>query len=481
MHPWFRILSRLGFTLILAGGWPLLQADELDDTIRSLMKQRKVPGLSLAVVAHGKIVRAEAYGFVQAGGPSRVTTDTLFQAGSVSKPVAALAALRLVQANQLALDTDVNRSLRSWKVPDNSFTTKEKVTLRRLLNHTAGITVHGFPGYARTAELPTVIQILNGQKPANTPAIEVDLFPGSQWRYSGGGYTVMQQLVEDVTRQPYANFMRETVLQPLQMNASTFTQPLPLNLAERAATGHESGGKPVAGRWHVYPEMAAAGLWTTPSDLARFAIAVQDSLAGKPGAILSSETARLMVTRGLGGYGLGFSLSSNGATERFTHGGRDRGFDTQFTAYRETGQAAVVMININDDSSFMSQVMAAIGRHYRWPSYAPYAPPKPIEDREPAVTNLLQNVVKTLQHGEFARDEFSEAAAENLAATLRQPDFLEDFRTWGDLTAFTLVGRRTEGSSRHYRYHALFEHNSMILACSFDPAGKIIRFDFEPE
>lgn len=197
---------------------------------------------------------------------------TLFQAGSISKPVAALAALRLVEQGKLSLDEDVNAKLVSWKVPGNEFTKEQKVTLRRLLTHSAGLTVHGFPGYAAGAQVPTLVQVLNGEKPANTPAIRVDTVPGRLWRYSGGGYTIMQQLLIDVTQKSFPELMRQLVLEPAGMKHSTYEQPLPPARAGEAATAHDANGQPVKGQFHTYPEMAAAGLWTTPTDLALLAI-----------------------------------------------------------------------------------------------------------------------------------------------------------------------------------------------------------------
>ena len=233
------------------------------------MRKRQVAGLSLAIIQDGKIVKARGYGVTERSGDSPVTTATLFQAGSISKSVSALGALRLVEQSKLALDEDVNARLVTWKVPVNEFTKEKKVTLRGLLSHTAGLTVHGFPGYATDDPVPTVVQILDGAKPANTKPIRVDFVPGSQWRYSGGGYTVMQQMIVDVTGAPFPRFMREAVLGPLAMKDSTFEQPLPAGTAKQTASGHVGDRSPVKGRWHIYPEMAAAGLWTTPSDLVR--------------------------------------------------------------------------------------------------------------------------------------------------------------------------------------------------------------------
>lgn len=345
-------------------------ADDLDDFIREQLRKRQVPGLSLAIIQDGKIVKAKSYGFTDKSGSTPLTTATLFQAGSVSKSVAAVGALRLVQAGTLSLDEDVNTKLRSWKVPENDFTKAKKVTLRGLLSHTTGLTVHGFPGYEAGGPVPTVVQILDGSSPANTAPVRVDFAPGTRWRYSGGGYTVMQQLMLDVTGKPFPQLMQETVLGPLMMTGSTYEQPLPADKAAATATGHHENRSSVKGRWHVYPEMAAAGLWTTPSDLARFAIGIQNAFAGKPGAVLSPEMARQMLTNQKDNDGLGVFLEGEGHTMRFGHGGRDEGFDALLTATAETGQGVVIMINANDNSRMLNRIVDAIATEYHWPGYA---------------------------------------------------------------------------------------------------------------
>jgi CubicO group peptidase (beta-lactamase class C family) len=272
-----------------------------------------------------------------------------------------------VELGKLDLDEDVNAKLVTWKVPAYDFCREKKVTLRGLLSHTAGLTVHGFPGYATDGPVATVVQVLDGAKPANTPAIRVDIAPGSKWRYSGGGYTVMQQMVIDVTGKPFPQFMREAVLAPLDMTESTFEQPLPAERARITATGHRNDRSPVKGRWHIYPEMAAAGLWTTPSDLARFAIGVQAALAGTSDRTLSRRMARQMITEVKGEYGLGFGLHGSGSSLQFGHGGRDEGFDARLVAFAETGQGAAIMINANDNSRMVSRIVEAIAREYHWP------------------------------------------------------------------------------------------------------------------
>ena len=293
MHPIHRLFL-LAFVVVALTA----RADPIDDTVAALMAKRKIHGLSLAVIQDGAIVKAQGYGFIDGSGKTPVTTDTLFQAGSISKPVSALGMLALVEKERLSLDADVNGVLKTWKVPENDLTKTERVTLRRLLSHSAGLTVHGFPGYAVGTTVPTLVQVLDGNKPANTAAIRVDLLPGSKWRYSGGGYTVAQQLVIDVAGQSFPAFMHATVLKPLGMTASTFEQPLPAEKAALTATGHlPTGARPVPGRWHIYPEMAAAGLWTTPSDLARFAIAVQDAVAARATPVISTKLTREMLTK----------------------------------------------------------------------------------------------------------------------------------------------------------------------------------------
>ncbi|MEK7832245.1 MAG: serine hydrolase domain-containing protein [Acidobacteriota bacterium] len=254
-------------------------------TIADRMKHYKVPGVSVAVINDGKIEWAKGYGVTEAGGGSTpVTSDTMFQAASISKPVAAMGMLALVEKGLLTLDEDVNVKLKSWKVPDNDFTKEQKVTLRRLASHSAGLTVHGFRGYAAGEAVPTTVQILDGQKPANSAAVRVDVLPGSKWRYSGGGITVMQLLMTEAAGKPFPALMQESVLGKIGMNNSTYEQPLPADKTAKAAMGHRANGEIVKGKFHAYPEMAAAGLWTRSRMccLARLALAGADSAGREP-------------------------------------------------------------------------------------------------------------------------------------------------------------------------------------------------------
>jgi CubicO group peptidase (beta-lactamase class C family) len=328
-----------------------------------------VPGVSIAVIHNGRIEWARGFGVKSVGGPA-VTPDTLFQAASISKPVAAMAALRLVQAGKLDLDTDVNQYLKSWKVPGNQFTEKTKVTLRELLTHTAGLTVHGFAGYAAGVPLPTLLQILNGEKPANSDPIRVDVQPGTVWRYSGGGYVVVQQLLEDVTGVPFQKLMHDTVLEPIGMSKSTYEQPLPNSRMAEVALPYQGDGQPVAGGPHVYPEMAPAGLWTTPSDLARYAIEVQNSLAGTSNRVLSKAMVQQMLTAGLNDQGLGPGLGGSAGHRYFTHGGANEGYRCNLIAYNQ-GDGVAIMTNGDNGGQLASEILRSVAREYGWPDFQP--------------------------------------------------------------------------------------------------------------
>jgi CubicO group peptidase (beta-lactamase class C family) len=340
-------------------------------TIEERLRFYRVPGVSVAVVDGGRIAWAKAWGEAEAGSGVPVDTATLFQAASISKPVAAAGALALVEAGVLELDADVNERLRSWRVPENAHTAAEKVTLRRLLSHSAGTTVHGFPGYAAGVPVPSLVQVLDGAPPANTAAVRVDTVPGSLWRYSGGGTSIVQLLMADATGRPFAELMRERVLEPAGMRRSAYAQPLPEARLREAAAGHRSDGTPVPGWHHTYPEQAAAGLWTTPSDLARFAIEIQRAYMGDRDRLISPEMARRMLTQQAGSMGLGFALEGEGEALWFEHGGANEGFRAHFAALGERGQGAFVMTNGDAGTELAMEILRAVAREYGLPGFQP--------------------------------------------------------------------------------------------------------------
>ncbi|HET6892432.1 MAG TPA: serine hydrolase, partial [Pyrinomonadaceae bacterium] len=339
-------------------------------SITERMKHYKVPGLSIAVIKDFKIEWVRAYGLKDIESNEPISTDTLFQAGSISKSVAAMVAMKKVEEGKISLDENINNRLVSWRLPDNEFTVKKKVTLRNLLSHTAGTTVHGFPGYAVTEKVPTLQQVLDGSAPANTVPVRVDFEPGTRFRYSGGGTTIAQLAIMDVEKRPYPEIARDTVLAPLNMTNSTYSQPLPADWRRKAATGYRSSGEEVEGKIHIYPEMAAAGLWTTPTDLARFAIEVQLSLAGKSNKILKKDSVDMMTKSFMDNAGLGFFIEKHGNALYFGHGGADEGFRAELLVSRDKGYGIAVMAN-SDNGQILREVIRSVAREYGWDEFLP--------------------------------------------------------------------------------------------------------------
>ncbi len=335
------------------------------------MKHYDVPGVSIAVIDNGMIAWAKGYGVREKGTDTPVGTDTLFQAASISKPVTATATLQLVQEGKLDLDTNVNSYLKSWQLPENEFTTDHPVTLRGIMTHTAGLSVSGFLGYRRGRPLPTTVQILDGVEPANSNPVRVIRRPGTKWSYSGGGTTIQQLILEDVTKIDFATLLEQRVLQPLKMSDSTFAQPLPEHLEDRAVRAQGRGVK--SRTWNVYPELAAAGLWTTPSDLARFAIGIRKAYRGESNAILSGETATQMLTPSKiltdsgQAYGLGPMVIGDGETMEFCHSGGNLGFRCKMVLFADSGDGAVVMTNGFRGGNLYQEILHSIATAYQWP------------------------------------------------------------------------------------------------------------------
>ena len=388
----FAVLLLSAFSLLIGG--EKLHADRIkriEQGLRSVnaiegdqgwslaerMAHYGTPGLGVAVIENYQIVWFKVYGVADRETGAPVKPTTFFQAGSISKPVAAYGALKMVQDGWLTLDGDINDKLKRWRLPDNEFTKDQKVNLTHLLSHTGGVTVHGFPGYAIDEPVPTVVQVLDGQPPANTAPIRVDQKPGQTRRYSGGGYTIVQLAMMDVAEASFPDLMRELVLAPLEMRRSAFDQPLPPELLKHAAAGVLPDGEAVRGKRHTYPEMAAAGLWTNAEDLARFAIEIQLALKGK-GKALHRETAEKMMAPITPSGSRGFGLINLDGETYFEHGGWDEGFCAQLIAHRDKGYGVVVMINSNHPE-LMNELIQGVGLEYGWTGYKQHSQ-RPIPD-----------------------------------------------------------------------------------------------------
>ena len=335
-------------------------------TLVNRMAEMHVPGVSIAVMHGGRIEWAKGYGVARMGGVP-VTPETRFQAGSISKPVAAMAALRLVEQGKFSLDADVNDSLKSWKLPPGEAQNAKPVTLRELLTHTGGTTVHGFRGYAAGEDVATLLQVLNGEKPANSKPIRIEAPPGEKWNYSGGGYTIVQQMMIDASGEDFPTLLEESVLVPIGMTHSTYHQPLPNRFKPMAAAPYDNNGEPIKGGAYTYPELAAAGLWTTPSDILLFAREIQTSLAGKSNHVISEKMTRAMVTPGLGHWGLGLQIGGSPDNQHFGHGGDNAGFHNLFVAYEKDGEGFAVMTNGGHGPALAAEIERAVAAEYGWP------------------------------------------------------------------------------------------------------------------
>jgi len=334
------------------------------------MKYYGVPGVSIAVINNSKLEWTKGYGVAKAGSNKAVTTETMFQAASISKPITATVALYFVQNGKLNLDTDVNEQLKSWKVPENEYTKEQKVTLRRILSHTAGLTVSGFRGYRENEPKPTLIEILEGKKPANSDPVRVFAVPGSQYKYSGGGYIVLQLLLEELTGENFSDLAEKVVFDPLEMvNSVFFKPPIPEEFESKLSSGHLDDGTIIQGNWFA-KFGSCCGLWSTPSDLAKWLIDIQLSLSGESNKVLSVETVREMLTKQKidGGQtvdaGLGVELFGDGST--FEHGGNNPGFRCYMFISKESGNGAVIMTNSSNGGDLVKEIYDNIIHVYGW-------------------------------------------------------------------------------------------------------------------
>jgi CubicO group peptidase (beta-lactamase class C family) len=335
-------------------------------TLTELMQRFHVPGVSIAVVRDFKIHWAKAYGVADVEKGRRVDNSTPFQAASISKPVTAMAALRLVQDGRFSLDEDINKILKSWHVPQNK--PGDPVTPRSLMSHTSGADDgFGFPGYAPSAPLPTLPQVLDGQKPSILGPVLFTRPPYQGYKYSGGGVTVMQLALMDLTGKPFAQMMRSLVLDPLDMRDSSYEQPMPADRAQRASHAYNGQGKSMDAPWHVYPEQAAAGLWTTPSDLARFIIEVQHAIHGPKGAVLDQATALNMIAPvGVGPFAVGLEISKRGEGYYFTHSGANWGFRADLLGHIRKGYGVAIMTNSDSGGILINELEARVVAAYNW-------------------------------------------------------------------------------------------------------------------
>jgi CubicO group peptidase (beta-lactamase class C family) len=339
-------------------------------TVQQVMERAHVPGVSIAVIKDFEVHWAKGYGTADVESGARVDADTIFQAASISKPVAAMAAVRAAQDGKFSLDDDINSILKTWKLPENEFTRGHPVTPRALMSHTSGLgDGFGFPGYHPSAPRPTLVQILNGSAPSNVGRVFMERPPFTAEKYSGGGVTLMQLAMMDATGASYPEMMQAVVLGPIGMTHSAYEQPLSAERDRHAARAHDGGGRAMDAKWHVYPELAAAGLWTTPTDLAKFAIEVQKTANGKSMRVLTRASVLEMLTPvGVGDYAVGLGIAKMGQGWYFGHGGSNWGFQCDLLAHRVKGYGVAIMTNGDRGRAVIDEVRARVAAAYGWDS-----------------------------------------------------------------------------------------------------------------
>jgi CubicO group peptidase (beta-lactamase class C family) len=341
-------------------------------TILEMMEHYKVPGVSIAVINDNRIEWTKVYGTMDVNSGSPVTTKTIFEAASTSKFITSVMALHFVQEGLIDLDANVNDYLKSWQIPDNEFTKDEKVTLRRLLTHRAGMPTTNFSWDG--TRYPTIIDVLNGARPAeNKPAIP-EFVPGSRWQYSNVAYDVIQLLLEDVSGKPFHQIAKELVLEPLRMSNSTFDYPLDSGKKKREAMPHDAEGISRYPGMHK-TALAHGGLTTTPTDLAAFTLEMIRSYQGKSEKILSQRTTKQLLTKvsdidpgnilSLASEGLGVFLMGEGKDLAFIHPGENGpGFTCWLMGWPERGTGVVIMTNGIHGHDLSMEIISAIHREY---------------------------------------------------------------------------------------------------------------------
>lgn len=353
-------------------GWGQLSPDLT--TLADLMDLYRVPGVSIAVGHQGGQIWTGSYGTIGTNTTTPIDSRTVFQACSISKHVAAFGVLRLVADGVLDLDADIHHFLTSWQLPAIDGW-RASVTLRQLLAHTAGLSDNWFRGYGPGDSIPSLLQTLSGQAPANTPPVRASLLPGSRFRYSGSHFAVLQQLLVDVTGSPFEELMQALVLEPVGMADSSFDQQFPRTRPESVALGHHHAGTPVAGGWRTIPEMAGAGLWSTPMDLVRLELEMARAAAGRS-QLLKQDLAEQMLTpqAPADGYGLGTAVIDRVGCRRFGHSGGGVGYSCFSYAWPDAGVAVAVMTNSEDAQELVGSINAAAERRYATHSQHAVAP-----------------------------------------------------------------------------------------------------------
>ncbi len=344
-----------------------LAAEEL----KNLLKRHNVAGISIAVLRDFHLAYAQCEGVISKESREPLWPDTLFQAASVSKIISAVLTMILVEKGRLDLDRPVDEYLKSWKLPKNDFTRKAPVTIRRMLSHFSGINVPTYRGFLKEGPLPSLLDVLNGTGACDAPAVVVEKPVDGQFAYSTGSFAVLQTILQDVTGENFETLIQRELLQPLNMHRSCFAQPLNGPLSRNAACGHRSDGEPVDGNWFVYPTQAGSGIWTTPTDLAKFALHLQKILHGNTSGLLQPQSLKMMLSPYREPFfGLGFALyNDKGPGLFFGHNGNTEGYRSMFIAHESRGCGAFILANSNNADPVIKEAVNQIALSEGWQGF----------------------------------------------------------------------------------------------------------------
>ena len=339
------------------------------------MKFYKIPSVSIAVINNGKIEWTKTYGYADIEMKRLANKTTLYQVASITKSVNGLGIMKLVQDGKLSLTNDIRNYLKTWTFPDNELSKNKTITLKNLLSHTAGLSVHGFIGYTVNDTLPTINQILNGEKPANNEPIK-PIYPiNEHFEYSGGGYIVIRKILDDNISFNYDSLMTAVVLKPLKMTNSTFSQPLSFGY-KNYAYGTDKEMQTLKGNYYIYPEQSAGGLWATATDIAKFVLSIQNNLKGSPNSLINKSLTDEMLTPVLNNYALGFGIVEKGGEKYFWHEGESYGYNSLYYGSFKTGKGVVILTNAypSNGQPFIQELLNSVATAYSWKNF--YNPTK---------------------------------------------------------------------------------------------------------
>lgn len=364
-----RVVLGLVIWAIFGNAFSFDSDSRVDSALWHLMETYHVPVAGYAIIDHYQIVAADT---ISMDPKIRVSRESDFQAASISKSVAAYGALRLVSLGKLNLDEPIKNKLSSWKIPKNRYDKDHPITLGQILSMTSGLSVSGFGGYAQSASLPTAEEVLDGKSPANNSPVLVLYQPGSKYSYSGGGFQVLQQLMEDVEKKPFSDTMKNLVLKPLGMNNSHYEFPVSAKLRAQMVPAFLVDGEEIKGGWHNYAIPAAGGLWSTPVDLAKFAIDVSRSYLSNTAGLLPKNLAYQMLTRQpQSPFGLGLVVDGSGKYISFRKAGHNTGYWSELLMFPGTGQGVVIMTDSENGEALINTFIPFIAREYQWHTLTP--------------------------------------------------------------------------------------------------------------